>query len=187
MIRHFLIFTPTKLTICTIVNSAHIRYSLVTFKVLNSIVLLGLACNYIHDNKQKEPTATATAAAQSETPPADSFSGGINFKRIDLAVKHLHRSHSISGSMNMSPLETTVSPAHLGHCLTPSLTPKSLLSNSTVSLQSVGLNEDYVQDLSNVVSPTSKGTELKRRKPEPRQAKPLSEIDRYTMCSNRII
>ena len=159
--------------------------SLVTFKVLNSIVLLGLACGYISDNKQKE--AAATAAAESVAPPADSFSDSISFKRSDHVVKHLHRSHSISGSMNTSVQEGALSPPILGgHCITPSLTPKGLLSNSTVSLQSVGLNEDYVKDVT-VVSPTAKGTELKRRKPEPRPAKPLSEIDRYTMCSNRII
>ena len=162
--------------------------SLVTFKVLNSIVLLGLACGYINDNKQKEAAAAAaTTAAQSVAPPADSFSDSISFKRNDHVIKHLHRSHSISGSMNTSVQEGTLSPPILGgHCITPSLTPKGLLSNSTVSLQSVGLNEDYVKDVT-VVSPTAKGTELKRRKPEPRPAKPLSEIDRYTMCSNRII
>lgn len=161
---------------------------LVTFKVLNSVVLLGLACGYINDNKQKEAAAAATtAAAQSKVPPVDSFSDSISFKRSDHAFKHLHRSHSISGSMNASLQEATLSPPVLGHCLTPSLTPKGLLSNSTVSLQSVGLNEEYVKDVFTVVSPTAKGTELKQRRVESRPAKPLSEIDRYTMCSNRII
>ena len=163
--------------------------SLVTFKVLNSIVLLGLACSYIHDNKQKEVAAAATsnvsaATTQMKAPPVDSFSDGINFKRIDLAIKNLHRSHSVAGAMNMPPLESTL--ALPGQCITPCLTPKSMLSNSTVSLQSVGLNEDYVKDVA-VMSPTSKGSELKQRRPQATPTQPLSEIDRYTMCSNRII
>ena len=150
-------------------------------------MLLGLACSYIHDNKQKDAATTSTvstATTPMETPPVDSFSDGVNFRRIDLAIKHLHRSHSVAGAMNMSPLESTLTLP--GQCITPCLTPKSMLSNSTVSLQSVGLNEDYVKDVA-VLSPTAKGSELKQRRPQAPPVQPLSEIDRYTMCSNRII
>ena len=69
-------------------------------------------------------------------------------------------------------------------------------SNSTVSLQNVGLNEEFIKDSQqqqqqqesqegDTVPPESgDNSELKQRKPPP---KPLNEIDRYTMCSNRII
>ncbi|ELU04873.1 hypothetical protein CAPTEDRAFT_5824 [Capitella teleta] len=74
-----------------------------------------------------------------------------------------------------------------------SISQKILFSNSTVSLQSVGLNEDYVKDKSthNAEMVLSKRhvhglTPEKNEKPA-RVQKPLSEIDRYTMCSNRII
>ena len=65
----------------------------------------------------------------------------------------------------------------------PSLTPKPLFSNSTVSLSSVGLNEDFVNDNSREGLPLVVGTDKSKRPPP----KPLHEVDRYTMCSNRII
>ena len=65
-----------------------------------------------------------------------------------------------------------------------SFSNKALLSNSTVNLSSVELNEEFVKDTGIVTKPPEKnGTDPKKGKPQ----KPLSEIDRYTMCSNRII
>ena len=70
---------------------------------------------------------------------------------------------------------------------------KALLSNSTVSLASVELNTEFIKDINAQSTPIAyigekspnsieKETELKRRVP-----KPLDDIDRYTMCSNRIV
>ena len=78
------------------------------------------------------------------------------------------------------------------------LTPKLLFSNSTVSLQSVGLNDEFVKDSkadsseSNEIEETKviKGANLPEVSSEVKNRKtptPLNEIDRYTMCSNRII
>ena len=69
------------------------------------------------------------------------------------------------------------------------LEQSQLMSNSTVSLQSVQLNAEFEADLQQteqktVVASSEETTLTQRRKPP---AKPLSEIDRYTMCSNRII
>ena len=68
---------------------------------------------------------------------------------------------------------------------------KALLSNSTVSLASVELNAEFIKDNNAVLPPdgqTSKQengadqSQLRQRVP-----KPLEDIDRYTMCSNRIV
>ena len=55
---------------------------------------------------------------------------------------------------------------------------KDLLSNSTVSLASVQLNPEIAKD----INTSSDKTEIRQR-----IQKPLDHIDRYTMCSNRIV
>ena len=77
-----------------------------------------------------------------------------------------------------------------------------LLHNSTVSLQSVQLNTDFVQDqLGRSVavadlseSDVTAGSDVKPRRGRQKSectdgtiTPPLSEVTRYTMCANRII
>lgn len=101
-------------------------------------------------------------------------------------------------SPNPALSEGSTSSASL--CQSGSLTPRPLFANSTVSLQSVGLNEDYVRDQEGNLSPspnTSKpqsnqSGELRQRKPEENKSQkppppPLSEVDRFSMVSNRIV
>ena len=105
---------------------------------------------------------------------------------------------------------------------TGAMTPKALMSNSMVSLDSVAMNEEFIQDQAksnihktvsesghdigncggNVIEGGSDGNLLRLRKPDSLEiadkAKPkaddgtkepekLHEVDRFSMCSNRII
>ena len=66
---------------------------------------------------------------------------------------------------------------------------KALLSNSTVSLASVELNSDFIRDINAQSTPVDKTrqSETKELNLKQRVQKPLEDIDRYTMCSNRIV
>ena len=90
------------------------------------------------------------------------------------------RSWSVGENLDMSP--TLLRFKKGPELQQASLTPKPLFSNSTVSLASVGLNEEFVKDTGSAPLVTD-GKPQKQGLPP----KPLNEIDRYTMCSNRII
>lgn len=147
-----------------------IFFSLVTLKVLNSIWLLGKAVKLIKENKRaKHANKKAPASTQPTSPSKD----GTKFKR----------SKSVGENMNLSAALNQLK-KNTDHLRQPSLTPKPLFSNSTVSLQSVGLNDEFVKDAnSEETPPGTADAQAKTKIP----TKPLHEIDRYTMCSNRII
>ena len=79
-----------------------------------------------------------------------------------------------------------------------SMTDKTLMSNSMVSLQSVCLNEDFIKDTQVLERDRELGKmdgegEVRKRviggekMSEKEDGKTLAEIDRFSMCSNRII
>lgn len=141
--------------------------SLITFKIFNSIILLGLACDYIQASK-----ASKQAAQDAQTHDINSPTG---HKRSKSLVENLH---TLSRpTVRNAEEEYPMTPSFLTQT---SLNSKLYLSNSTVSLTSVSLNEDFLDKKAPEVE--VKQRKDKEKKPSP----PLNEIDRYTMCSNRI-
>ena len=165
-------------------------FSLLSLKVLNSIVLLGKSADFIHENKDQP----ATSPDPHRTMPRSHSFTSIHFSTkqpctddmaLDSALRQkMKRSQSLGSSINSAP-DSPTGGAPVSPGKDESLKPL-FSSNSTVSLQSVGLNEEYIKDRDTGAG--SQPTSLTQRtnttkKPQ----KPLSEIDRYTMCSNRII
>ena len=222
--------------------------SLITFKVLTSIVLLGKACHYTRETKRT--ASNSRQADASVTPPpsptslkrrlSDPSFAAANSPRVEEVARSscLKRSRSLGNKLNVKfsisdrdihlntnlnntnsssssltaaalgtdalvvePRERSASDVSATTALLNEIDSNRNLmpSNSTVSLQNVGLNEEFIKDSQqqqqqqqqqesqegDTVPPESgDNSELKQRKPPP---KPLNEIDRYTMCSNRII
>ena len=152
-------------------------FSLMTFKIFNSIVLLGLACDYIQEGKDRKQSQEDEKRAADITSPT-------GHKRSKSLVENIYQSEKSEKITRKLEDEFPVSPGLLKQT---SLNAKHLLSNSTVSLASVSLNEDFLQDTKKASSDKSelkhRGGKDKKEKP----AVPLNEIDRYTMCNNRII
>lgn len=195
--------------------------------MLNSIVLLGKAHQYILENRQ---AAAAAARARDQTvvepkvvskddldllsSPKTSLSGlqgpdspAIRrtqslgeFSKDELLVATIETPPSYDGSLD--DLSAGMMRQH-------SFGSNALLSNSTVSLVSVQLNSTFVEDkmaataaltVPTAASPNGSfldGSAIdvnvrKRQKSECSTGiedtePPLSEVNRYTMCSNRII
>lgn len=119
----------------------------------------------------------------------------------------INRSQSVGAKMNvtfhrdLSPssriFNGSVSDTSMSNDMMPrpgSITPKVLLSNSTVSLQSVCLNDDYIKDIEDKQTEAAKEEAVNAEwQKQVEQAKDmrddakLSEVDRFSMCSNRII
>lgn len=168
-----------------------------TFKILNSIVLLGKAHDLIEESKRAAAAKSetkATPAAQTTSkddlelltmPKVSSteLSGDQTVRRtqslVDLATE------KEDDEPEPSPERPSESTAYLR---SSSFATNSLLYNSTVSLQSVGLYDSYVED-EKETAPTARHRETpsKDKKTEPADVQPLSEVDRYTMVCNRII
>lgn len=123
-----------------------------------------------------------------------SHNGRLNVKFSDPEESRVYNTNNTnslsSGAAALPDVTTEVTSARtLDEC--------KLMSNSTVSLQSMRLNAEFMADLqqaeqtsgaqvdnNSTRSDSDDMTLTQRRKPP---AKPLSEIDRFTMCSNRII
>ena len=147
-------------------------FSLLTLKVLNSIILLGLASDYIQNNKVPRSRCTSS----SERQPANNMHSPTDLKR----------SKSVGSDLNLNG-EPELDMSHFRPRPSFSNTPRPLFTNSTVSLASMSLNEDLIAEENESLAQSP----VKETKPEPKKekkpSKPLHEIDRYTMCSNRII
>jgi len=211
-------------------NSALFIYlfgSLLSFKVLNSIVLLGKAHQYILQNRQsttstktREPTVVVAAGdvkyvskddmhllasprssplgfAGSDSPTIRRTQSLSEFGKEELLVATIETPSSCDGSLGDLSAEMTRQ---------SSFGVDALLSNSTVSLVSVKLNSSFIEDrmaaeaMQGCVSPGGKvldssTIEVNVRKrltsehgnDHEETQTPLSEVNRYTMCSNRII
>jgi hypothetical protein len=164
---------------------------------LCSIILLGKSADFIQDSKKRDAKADPIKIQRSKSFSEAKITKPLIEEEPEEAEGTLKRSQSVGERMN-TPSPTPTKPAPPSpHELSPnadSISQKILFSNSTVSLQSVGLNEDYVKDNSSQ-KPEMVLTQRKNPAPNspkkenkpPKIQKPLSEIDRYTMCSNRII
>ena len=179
-----------------------LNFSLITLKVLISIVLLGKSCDYIKESKKAKDTkpAAKSESASAPSPPSKHKNPASAQSRDDFDLKSpgLHRrSKSVGRDLNVTFSNTSsfsdVSLADTDTSLNRHISmTKPMFSNSTVSLQSVGLNEDFIKDSTKEPSTPPldiHSNALKQRKSDKNREppKPLSEVDRYTMCSNRII
>lgn len=182
---------------------------LVTFKVLNSIVLLGKAYDLIEENKQM---ASSKAGKETESKSVPTAAQSTSKDDLDLlstpktehnAERTIRRTQSLVDLVTEKEIveeqetDDLIDVDSLGLLRQSSFASHSLLCNSTVSLQSVGLNDEFIQDIreggmsTGRQSPSAnvrhQETPNKDRKAENSEMQPLSEVDRYTMCSNRII
>ena len=257
---------------------------------MNSIVLLGIACDYIKEHKDKESNKEKTSSqhsnpssspmrdfATSPTKPTvmhkrqssdntviitrtsltdsgDDVAGGVALGASESDSTHrMKRSQSVGGKVTFQDIEMIVAGGvgsessnavdtpgmgiminrgsgeevmlmkdddddddSLSALATPgALTPRALMSNSTVSLESMCLNEDFIKDKGED-SETERdkkrrkedlddekgargGGELRQRKSsesvagaaqdksKDRPDEKLKDVDRFSMCSNRII
>lgn len=170
-----------------------------TFKVLNSIVLLGKAYDLIEESKQ-------AAAAKSETKvtPVTQTTSKDDLELLtmpkvsstelsgDQAVRRTQSLADLATEKEEDELEpNTESPLDsTAYLRSSSFATNSLLYNSTVSLQSVDLYDNYVEDEKETASfspARHRETPGKDKKTEPADIQPLSEVDRFTMVCNRII
>lgn len=180
---------------------------LVTFKVLNSIILLGKAYDLIEENKQ-----TASSKAETKQVPSMPL---LPTSKDDLELlampkvssMELSNDQMLRRSQSLVDLATEKEPMpeptpdvdldSTAYLRSSSFATNSLLYNSMVSLQSVGLNDEFIEDTQEgepvVLSSSSSGslrhreTPSKDKKADNTETQPLSEVDRYTMVCNRII
>ena len=199
-----------------------------SFKVLNSIVLLGKAHQYILENRHTAATATkarepATVVSDVKYVSKDDMhllnsprSSPLGFSGSDSPTIRRTQSLSEIGKEELLVVTIETPPSYEGSLadLTTGLIRQrsfgadALLSNSTVSLVSVKLNSSFVEDrlaaeaMQGCASPAGCKTldcaaleaSVRKRKTSECSSNlldetetPLSEVNRYTMCSNRII
>ena len=176
-----------------------IFFSLVTVKVLISIVLAGKAIDYITENKEREKREANERKnkehnlikRKSSWDPSYSASKVPDLHRSKSVGAVLHKTHKrqLSDDVNIKPSAKSSENMTVKEIvkLNPPLASsqsKALFSNSTVSLESMGLNEELIKDKD---TQEKSGSELKHRGDKKKKEIPLHEIDRYDMCSNRII
>ena len=181
-----------------------IYFSLVSFKVLISIVLAGKAINYIAEHKEREKAEAEEKKSKQQILLKRKSSWDPSYSAHKVA--ELTRSKSVGARLNQTAhkrqhsddvnIRSTVVvdkdlTGEKGVEIPPPLTQsKPLFSNSTVSLESVGLNEEMIRDKLDSKDKTSPSQVRQRTTSGSKSAKkeiPLHEIDRYDMCSNRII
>jgi len=194
-------------------------FSLITFKILNSIVLLGKAHDYIEENKRKMAANMAAANVAASKHSSNEMvpdvkpmskddlellpqkSSLLQTSETDPSFRRTQSLVELNSDPDIIP-ETIGSVADPPDCLgitrQVSFNAGQLMFNSSVCLETLGLNdEEYVQDVSNGggVHSMSADSPSKERKTDaaaqadvsPAVVQPLSEVDRYTMCSNSIV
>ena len=132
---------------------------------------MGIACDLITKNKEK-----MKEEKKSEKPQNDNL--GI-----------LKRRHSFNSKPNQN---VKFSESEKVKKRTPSLGSNKPLfsSNSMVNLDSVSLNEEFVNDSKCIQEGAEKeNSELRQRKSDnmKKNEQPLSEIDRFTLVSSQIV
>ncbi|XP_038071065.1 transmembrane anterior posterior transformation protein 1 homolog [Patiria miniata] len=125
---------------------------LTAFKVLNSILLLGKACQYVKEANLDVP---ASQPKQPPPPPTSSSSSTATSKETTRAK--------------------TAPPPISSHTL--------LTTDSSVNLMGAGPDVGPLSPLE--VSQSLSKEDILKNKPDRKRT--LSEIDRYTLCSNRIV
>uniref|UniRef100_A0A3P8UX56 Transmembrane anterior posterior transformation 1 n=1 Tax=Cynoglossus semilaevis TaxID=244447 RepID=A0A3P8UX56_CYNSE len=138
---------------------------LVTLKVLNSIVLLGKSCVYVKRAKMEDKLFerhTATSTSSAKTPSMSS-------------VEHIpSTSHSEPSSSSSIPTSVTTQPT-----ARTDLFPPLLINAATAASLSKKKEEEEKEEQERDVE---EGSESKPKT----ENKDLLEIDRFTICGNRI-
>lgn len=160
--------------------------SLLTTKLLVSIVLLGIACVVVTEAQQQlqQQEKSPRARSKSVEPMCEEMR-----QRTASFTRRMQRSRSIGSHINFRfpDYEPTLSGR-----VDRFTTAFQLQANSTVSLESVGLNEEYLKVKAMVdrtLPAADSDLDLRKRRNSSSQLTenpPLSEVDRYTMCANRI-
>lgn len=201
-------FSPLKIA-CTIANFLFLLcFSLLSFKVLISIVLAGKAIEYIAEHKERERLEAEEKKSKQQIILKRKSSWDPSYSAH--RVSEITRSKSVGARLNQTAhkrqhsddvniksnitTETEITVADIVKSSPPLTQAKPLFSNSTVSLESVGLNEEMMRGKSDSKSTETLLTQVRQRtisgsKSAKKDKKeiPLHEIDRYDMCSNRII
>lgn len=192
-----------QLSLCIAMELPSVCCSLVTFKVLNSIVLLGKSYDLIEESKQ-----AAAAKSEARLAPLVQATSKDDLELLTMpkvSSLELNGDQMVRRSQSLVELVTEKEAEPESAAEGPSDSPMffrsssfaadSLLCNSTVSLQSVGLHdiEDDQETGSSAQNSASfsiarhRETPNKDKKTEAADTQPLSEVDRYTMVCNRII
>lgn len=157
---------------------SHLVPSLVAFKILLSIVLIGKACQYVREaglldrllKKKSDPpkfTETASSSSSTSAPPPTK------------AASEPHK-------------QTTAAPPTIADLRMPSCDPGLALPLSPTTLQSFSSSNLLASDSSiSILSRHVEAGEAVRRPKgavsQKSQPTDISEIDRYTLCGNRIV
>ena len=178
-----------------------------SFKVLISIVLAGKAIDYIADHKERERMETQEKRSKQQLPLKRKSSWDLSYSAH--RVSELTRSKSVGARLNQTAhkrqhsndvnirytnaMDKDLTVENIVKLSPPLNQAKPLFSNSTVSLESVGLNEEMMRDKAELRAEASPSQIRQRTISGSKNAEsakkeiPLHEIDRYDMCSNRII
>ena len=175
-----------------------------SFKVLISIVLAGKAIDYIAEHKERERAEAEEKKSKQQIFLKRKSSWDPSYSAHK--VKELTRSKSVGARLNQTAhkrqhsddvnikstivVDKDLTVENIVELSAPLTQSKPLFSNSTVSLESVGLNEEMMRDKSESKSKSSPSQVRQRTTSGSKSTKkeiPLHEIDRYDMCSNRII
>ena len=175
-----------------------------SFKVLISIVLAGKAIDYIAEHKERERSEAEEKKSKQQIFLKRKSSWDPSYSANK--VKELTRSKSVGARLNQTAhkrqhsddvnikstivVDKDLTVENIVELSPPLTQSKPLFSNSTVSLESVGLNEEMMRDKSESKAKLSPSQVRQRTTSGSKNSKkeiPLHEIDRYDMCSNRII
>ncbi|XP_074641533.1 transmembrane anterior posterior transformation protein 1 homolog [Tubulanus polymorphus] len=189
---------------------------LLTFKILNSIVMLGKTCNYLNEyfeerekkghEKDKEEKRERTAT--SEMMNLRRFS--VSLPRQNIKRKTHRRRNSDVGTppkpKHNHPTGATTPPSKSEGASPqmamrqPSLSSKPILSNSTLSLMGHVLTEEKQKEVEKQCDQVIKERKISAHKRERSKSggeeiieelednkPPLADVDRFSMCSNRIV
>lgn len=185
-----------------------------SLKVLISIVLAGKAIEYIAEHKERERAEEEERKSKQQILTKRKSSWDPSYSAHK--VSELTRSKSVGSRLNQTghkrqhsddagvkaalSVDKDLTVEDIAANLSPPLTAtKPLLSNSTVSLRSVSLNEEMMKDKAKSVNAKENSPQHVRHRTHcerqrttsesktPKKDIPLHDIDRYDMCSNRII
>ncbi|XP_054634054.1 transmembrane anterior posterior transformation protein 1 homolog isoform X2 [Dunckerocampus dactyliophorus] len=143
---------------------------LITLKVLNSIVLLGTSCVFVKEANMEEKLFD---------PPPSAVSSRVNSRANRTKAQHTAPQPEAATDKGGIPLASvSPQPAHVPETPAPAALPKS---DSDVFLTTPDEDEDDIVKIINTDTGLDEDV-LARRTPK----KDLLEIDRFTICGNRI-
>ncbi|XP_064630115.1 transmembrane anterior posterior transformation protein 1 homolog [Lineus longissimus] len=187
---------------------------LVFLKILNSILLLGLASDHINEYRKSREEMSEKEKEQEKSRTSSDL---IQIRRFSIATdtfptRKKKRTHKRSSSDVKIPTTTKedAPPIPLSPSLSPNLCIRQdsilskpiLFSDSSVNISGMGINNEFTEFKQEMDKKEEKREEDKKeKKAENAETRshgdvnssftedkpPLSDIDRYSMCSNRIV